>query len=60
MRLTKNQIEARLDEIASDMATAEFSKKYVKYYDLKEEQVLLADKLKRGDYLPDPPPRRKN
>jgi hypothetical protein len=61
MRLTKKQIEARLDEIASDMLSAEFSKKYAKYYDLKEEQVLLVDRLKRGDYLPDPPlPRCEN
>jgi hypothetical protein len=57
MRLTKNQIEARLDEIASDMATAEFSKDYEKYWELREDQVLLGDKLQRGDYLPDPPPR---
>jgi hypothetical protein len=55
MKLTRKQIEARLDEIASDMLTAEFAKKYAKYYDLKEEQVLLGDKLERGDYLPDPP-----
>jgi hypothetical protein len=58
MRLTKNQIDARLEEIANDMITAEFSKNYEKYWELREDQVLLGDKLQRGEYLPDPPPPR--
>ena len=55
MRLSKNQIEARLEEIANDMITAEFSKNYEKYWELREDQVLLVDKLERRDYLPEPP-----
>jgi hypothetical protein len=57
VKLTKRQIEVRLEEIAGDMIVAEFSKKYAKFYDLKEEQVLLADKLERRDYLRPPLPR---
>jgi hypothetical protein len=55
MKRTKRQIEARLDEIAEDMATSEFAKKFERYYDLKEEQATLADKLARGDYAPATP-----
>ena len=50
MKLTKNQIEARLEEIANDMITAEFSKNYEKYWELREDQVKLAHLLKTGDY----------
>ena len=50
MKLTKNQIEARLEEIANDMIEAEFSKKYEKYWELREDQVKLAHLLKTGDY----------
>jgi hypothetical protein len=50
MRLTKNQIDARLEEIANDMITAEFSKNYEKYWELREDQVLLGHKLETGDY----------
>jgi hypothetical protein len=55
MKLTKRQIEAKLEEIAGDMITAEFSKNYEKYWELREDQVLLVHKLETGDYLPDPP-----
>jgi hypothetical protein len=51
VKLTKRQIEARLEELAGAIATADFGKNFAKYYDLREEQLLLLDKLERGDYL---------
>jgi hypothetical protein len=50
MKRTRKQIEARLDEIANDMITAEFSKNYEKYWELREDQVKLAHLLEAGDY----------
>ena len=50
MRLTKRQIEKKMEEIAFEMVAAEFRKDPEAYYELLEQRTKLEAALRRGEY----------
>jgi hypothetical protein len=50
MKLTKDEIERRLQELQDEMVTESFGKNYAVYYDLAEEVAMLTFALRQGNY----------